>query len=500
MATDAFDGAFMSAAVPYGMLDCYADDEQGTASGSIGNNDTDGEAAADTAGIAVCDEVNGGLAPHSQDHVVAGLRQEIAELQALLYARSGGTLPTNDLGTPQYNDFQHSENEYLVTGSELDFQSEGPIQATVSMGDLELSNYDRAFEYSLANSSPVSSINDGQFPLPNYPDPFLDQPSPYPSLSGLHASSYTPLDMAGQQDDSSGVQSPASMRTPLDSLGRHHAYSEGLSPASMCTPLDSLGQHHDSSESTSPASKKTKKKPKSQPSKTPATRKSRASGTKSTPKSRRKRSSTLDKEATPKAPTTPSPVYDHLSPQIDADGLTTPDASDDATVQDTPRKSTKRRTRQSNDSQSSSPTKRTRKTESRALPPFHEVNHLLPNRPMGTIAQLWSNELSEEQRVFNQAALLTTDPETRGRPLADLMHEQFQDLSPGEKARLLLPILNGMDPLEEDETDEEARDLSEKLGIGYGAARERIACMKAHRKTMSEEAAQWEKVIMEEQH
>ncbi|PVI07568.1 hypothetical protein DM02DRAFT_622075 [Periconia macrospinosa] len=314
-----------------------------------------------------------------------------------------------------------------------------------------------AFQANLMNSALANSnmsAGGNQFSIGNTPDPFGFEPSQPPVPSELPQVPFTDL-------------TPPAFNNEIDLV-------ENLYPTQPETQSTQ-------DPATLTPTKKGKGKAGTRSTSTP--RKPRAR--KASPKSGRGSVNTP-----PNAETSPSDDGDESTP--------TPGSSSSSPGQETTGTPTKKRGRKSATDKNTSPTKRARKTtKSTKTPavPSPEVEHLLPKRPLPHSSQMWDKKrVEEEQRIFNQAAYVAADPATRGRPLAQLMNTAFENLSQGEKARLLLPILNGMDPFEVDETDEAIRKLSKDLGIGYGAARERIACMKAQRKNMDEEAAGWEKV------
>jgi hypothetical protein len=93
-------------------------------------------------------------------------------------------------------------------------------------------------------------------------------------------------------------------------------------------------------------------------------------------------------------------------------------------------------------------------------------------------AQMFDKSLPVEARVAAQQAVFNAD--SRERSVEQLMDAQFVSLSCGERARLLLPLINGVHPLE--------AERDELADASYGARRQREALLKAER--LCEEAEQ----------
>ncbi|KAF2676755.1 hypothetical protein K458DRAFT_410226 [Lentithecium fluviatile CBS 122367] len=95
-----------------------------------------------------------------------------------------------------------------------------------------------------------------------------------------------------------------------------------------------------------------------------------------------------------------------------------------------------------------------------------------PQQP-GIVHKMWSPKLSREERVENQMEYLKASGNSNRRTIDQLLTVQFTSLNPEEKARLILPLLQGQHPLEVEGEEKTSSDPS------YGAIRQREALLKA---------------------
>ncbi|KAF2639024.1 hypothetical protein P280DRAFT_508716 [Massarina eburnea CBS 473.64] len=90
----------------------------------------------------------------------------------------------------------------------------------------------------------------------------------------------------------------------------------------------------------------------------------------------------------------------------------------------------------------------------------------------GVVSGIFGKQYNSPQRLSTQTAFLTADPSVTRIPVAQLLDMRFDNLSQHDKARLLLPVLNGEHPLE-------AEALEQKYGLAYGTARMKEAAENA---------------------
>jgi hypothetical protein len=108
------------------------------------------------------------------------------------------------------------------------------------------------------------------------------------------------------------------------------------------------------------------------------------------------------------------------------------------------------------------PKKRARKGQKPAPTPFTPPDSYRP----GPISELFSKKVPLGERLAKQQAILKTNQPAVRRSVETLMRMKFKTLHPQEKARLLLPLLKGIHPL-----DAERQELADDAS--YGAIRQR---------------------------